>query len=270
MVPFLIWPAVSGLFYSFTNYAPGVNEAHWVGLRNYTTIIEDPTYQTAWRNMLVFAIITIPAELAIGFALAYLLREPFPGRGLFRIGLLIPWLVSPIANGVMWYFLLNLQWGIFNFILSWLGLTALPSPLGLSSLALVTTAAVSVWRNSPLAGFLFLPGLLAVPPADWEVANLEGASIFDRILHIALPRLRPLFWAVALLLTGDALGTFDTILILTGGGPGAATITPAFYSYQQAFQFFNWPIGATSAWLIVVSILLMGIAFLRLVSAEVN
>jgi ABC-type sugar transport system permease subunit len=115
---------------------------------------------------------------------------------------------------------------------------------------------------------LLLPGLLAIPGVDWEVAELEGASVIQKIRLVALPALRPLFLAVGLLLVGDALGAFDTLLILTGGGPGAATITPALYSYQQAFQIYYWPLGIASAWLIVLSVILVGIAYLGLVRRE--
>jgi ABC-type sugar transport system permease subunit len=204
------------------------------------------------------------AELVIGFGLAYLLRRPFRGRGLLRVLLLAPWLVSPIANGVMWTYLFNSNTGLVNFWLALLRLPAPPSPLGLLSLALPTTIAVEVWRSAPLASFLLLPGLLAIPAEQWEQAAVEGAPLLLRLWHIALPPLRPLLLTVAMLLVGSSLGTFDTVLILTGGGPGTATLTPGLFSYQQAFQVNNWPIGATSAWLIVAAVVLIGLVYLRL------
>jgi len=182
------------------------------------SVVNDHPFHVAFRNITLFSLVTVPAELVIGFVLAYLLREPFRGRGLVRAALLIPWLVSPMANGVMWHFLSNSERGLLNFCLAWLDLTALPSPLGMKG---------------------------------W-----------------ALPSLRPLLLTVALLFTGDALGTFDSVLILTGGGPGSATLTPALYSYQQAFQNHLWPIGTTSAWLIVASVLLVGLVYVRSVRTE--
>ncbi len=268
MLPFLLWPALSGLFFSFTNYAPGQIHLRWLGWQNFASLFSDPLFRAAWRNVLVYTLLSVVFELAIGFGLAYLLYEPFRGRGFVRVLLLVPWLVSPVASGVMWYFLLNLQAGIPNFFRSLLGLATLPSPLGLPALALPTAIATGIWRDAPLAGFLLLPGLLAIPAADWEYARLEGANLLGRLWHIALPRLRPLLLAVALLLTGDALGAFDTILILTGGGPGSATMTPALYSYQQAFQYNNWPLGAASAWFIVLSVIVVGVVYLGLIRTE--
>ncbi len=270
LLPFLVFPVVSGLVYSFTNFAPGRTYIQWVGLQNYLAVLSDKSFISSWRNLLIFVVVGVPVELAIGFGLAYLLRRPFRGRGVVRLLLFLPWLVSPIANGVMWYFLLSLQVGIYNFVRSTLGLANLPSPVGILGLALPTTIAISVWQEAPLAGFLLLPGMLAIPAAEWEMATLEGASVFERIRQVVWPRLRPLFLAVTLLLTGSALGAFDSILILTGGGPGSATMTPALYSFQRAFQTFNWPVGATSAWFIVASVILVGLIYLRLTRTEVE
>jgi ABC-type sugar transport system permease subunit len=133
---------------------------------------------------------------------------------------------------------------------------------------LPTTIATDVWRNAPLATFLLLPGLLAIPSEQWEYAIIEGASSLTRIRYIVIPWTRYLILAVALLLIGETLGTSDSILILTGGGPGSATMTPGLYSFLQAFQYQAWSVGATAAWLIVASMLLIGLVYLRLVRAE--
>lgn len=269
LIPFLIWPAAFGFAASFTNYAPGLRAPlHFVGPGNYLAVAGDQQFRAALRNISLFILLTVPLELAIGFAIAYALREPFRGRGGWRVALLTPWLVSPIANGVMWHFLFNSSSGLINFWLAWLRLPAQPSPLGLSGLALPATIAVDVWRNSPLVSFLLLPGLLAIPVEQWEQAALEGMSLTSQIVNIVLPWLRPLLLTITMLLVGYALGVFDSVLIMTGGGPGSATITPALYSYQQAFQINNWPVGATSAWLIVAAVFLVGVGYLTLVRSE--
>ncbi len=269
LLPFLIGPALFGFVASFTNYAPVQPHLRFVGLNNYAAVLADPQFRAAFRNIIIFSLIAVPGELAIGFALAYLLREPFRGRGLLRMVLLIPWLVSPIASGVMWHYLFNSEHGLPNFWFALLQLPTPPAPLGIRGLALPATIATDIWRKSPLVTFLLLPGLLAVPAEQWEHATLEGAPTLSQIRHIALPWLKPLVLTVALLLLGDTLGTFDSVLILTGGGPGSETLTPGLYSYQQAFQVSNWPIGATSAWLVAAAVLLVGVVYLRLVRAEV-
>lgn len=265
VVPFLLVPLLFGLIASFTNYAPAQQHLRLVGLANYIAVLRDREFAAAWRNILIWVLVAVPTELAIGLGIAYLLREPFRGRGLLRVILLVPWLVSPIASGVMWHFLLDLQVGIENYFGMWLHLTQISSPLGSLSSALFTAIATQLWRNAPLAGFLLLPGLLAISSEQWEYATLEGASLWVRLRDVIVPSLYPLLLAVALLLVGSTLGTFDDILILTGGGPGTATVTPALYSYLQTFQAGAWTTGATAAWLIVGAMCLIGFVYLKLV-----
>jgi len=268
--PFLLWPALLGLVTSFTNYAPGQPAVRGVGLANYVAVLSDGEFRTAAGNMAVFVLVSVPLELGLGFLIASLLREPFPGRGVVRVVLLLPWMVSPVANGVMWHFLGSSTLGLLSFGPAWLGLPARPSPFALPGLALPAMIAVDVWRKSPLASFLLLPGLLAVPSEQWEQATLEGAGVLSHAGDVALPWLRRLLLPVALLLAGDALGSFETVLVLTGGGPGTATVTPALYSFDKAFTAHAWPVGVTAAWLIVAAVVLLGACYLGLLRRELN
>jgi multiple sugar transport system permease protein len=264
----LIGPAVLGFLATFTTYAPGQVDIRFSGLENYAAVLRNREFVTAARNIVFFTLLAVPLELVIGFGLAYVLRRPRRGRGLWRVLLLLPWLVSPIASGVMWHFLLGSAQGILQFGFAWFGLPDVPSPLAQHGLALLTTVAVEVWRVAPLAAFLLLPGLTAIPAEKWEHATMEGASWLGQIRQVALPEIRSLALAVTMLLVGGALGTFDAVLILTGGGPGTETTTPALFSYNAAFQVSNWPVGAASAWLIAAALLVVGAIYLRLARRE--
>jgi multiple sugar transport system permease protein len=268
VLPFLVWPALFGFFASFTNYAPLQTTLHFVGLRNYLAVLRDQLFTRSIGNILWMIMVAVPAELAGGLAIAYALRQPFRGRGLLRVALLVPWLISPIANGVMWHFLFDTRTGLPDFVFAWLHLPLPPSPLGLHGFALPTAMLTDIWRKTPFVSFLLVPGMLAIPPDQWDQATLDGARLWPRIAHITVPWLRPLLITIALLLIGDTLGTFDSILILTGGGPGTETITPGLYSYQQAFQVNDWIVGATAAWLIAAAVLIVGIGYLVLMRRE--
>ena len=257
-------PALLGLFATFTTYSPFATSIHFAGFSNFLSVIEDRQFGAAVRNITVFTVVAVPLELVIGFVVAYLLRRPIPGRGLWRLLLLLPWLVSPIANGVMWHFLLVGAHSILDFAAGWLGQSSIASPIGDARLALPTIIAVEIWREAPFVAFLLLPGLLAVPTELWEHATLDGASWIRRIFTVALPSLRPLLLAITMLLVGLSLGTFDSVLILTGGGPGSASVTPALYSYNEAFVINNWPAGAASAWLIAFAVLGVGLVYINL------
>jgi multiple sugar transport system permease protein len=261
----LALPALLGLFATFTTYSPFSTSIHFVGLSNYLAVVGDTQFEVAVRNITVFVVVAVPLELVIGFGLAFLLRHPIRGRGLWRLLLLLPWLVSPIANGVMWHFLLGGANSILDFASGWLGHSSVVSPIGDARLALPTIVAIEVWREAPFVAFLLLPGLLSIPNELWEHAMLDGASWMRQLYVVALPSLVPLLLAITMLLVGLSLGTLDIVLILTGGGPGSATVTPAFYSYDQAFTVNNWPAGAASAWLIAAAVFGVGLIYIRLV-----
>ncbi len=265
LVPFLIWPALLGVLSSFTDFTPDRIPGQLVGLRNYANVLADTQVRVAFQNVAVVVLAALPLELIIGLAIAYALREPFPGRSMVRVILLIPWLVSPIATGVMWHFLFNSTVGLASFWFAWLRLPLQPSPLGLSGWALPAVIAVDIWRKAPLVSFLLLPGLLTFPPDLWEQATLDGTPLLSRIVYILVPWLRPLLLTIGLLLVGDTLGTFESVLMLTGGGPGSETLLPTLYSFQQAFQAHNWPAGVTVGWVVVAAVLLVGLGYLAVV-----
>src|SRR2546425_4460315 len=125
----LVLPALLGLLATFSTYSPFSTSIHFAGLGNYLAVIRDPQFGVAIRNITLFAVSAVPLELVIGFGLAYLLRRPIRGRGLWRLLLLLPWLVSPIANGVMWHFLLIGANGILDFASGWLRQSSVASPI---------------------------------------------------------------------------------------------------------------------------------------------
>jgi len=260
----LLGPAFLGLIATVSNYAPVEPSVGWVGLRNFQAILSDRTFGAAVRNIAVFTLVAVPLQLAIGLCLAESMRIPFRGRAAIRVLLLLPWLVSPVASGVMWHFLFASETGFLGFAFRLIGLPAPPSPLSQHGLALLTVVLVETWRVAPLVAFLLLPGLASIPRERWEDATVDGLSWSGRIRHVVLPALRPLILAVTMLLIGGAFATFDSVLTMTGGGPGTETVTPALYSYSKAFTFSDWPIGAASGWLIGGAVLLAGLVYLRL------
>ena len=258
----LLIPAALGLISTLSNYAPHQASVVWVGARNFQAVLADRSFAAAVRNIVLFTLAAVPLELAVGFGLASALRRPFRGRSVARVLLLLPWLVSPVASGVMWHFLFNTQSGFLGFIYRSIGLPAPPSPLSQHT-ALLVTVLVETWRVAPLVAFLLLPGLERISRDRWEEAEIDGLSWLGKTRHVAFPSLRAPLLAITMLLVGGALATFDSVLTMTGGGPGTETVTPALYSYNKAFTFSAWPTGAASGWLIGGAVLLAGLAYLR-------
>ena len=251
---FIVLPAIIGFVSSFTNYSPlQQHPVHVVGLENYARVFSEPEFPASLHNITIFTIFTVSLELMLGVLLAYILRVPFRGRSFVRVVLLLPWLVSPIANGVMWHYIFN-QPGF-------------PNLLG-SSTALIVVMLVEVWRTAPFVTFLVLPGVLGIPQQNWDDARLDGLSSFAKLRFLVLPRLRTLLLSIGMLLVGQALGAFETILIFTGGGPGSATVTPGLYAYQSAIKTYDWTRGVPASWLIAFAVLVVGIIYVFVTERE--
>lgn len=268
-IPFFVLPLALGLAATFTNYAPTVaaDALRFVGLRNYARVLGDSLFGASVRNVIVFLAGSLSLELGLGFAIAYALRRPFRGRGVFRFWLLVPWLVSPVAWGIMWHFLINSDQGLWAAVPRLFGVPPGSSPLTAQG-ALLVVIVTEAWRKTPLVTFLLLPGLISVPPERWEQARLDGLRVFGTARHVAWPAMRGLILTTALLMIGDGLGVFENILMLTGGGPGEATFTPGFYSYTQAIRGFDWRSGTAAGWLIVVAVLAVGVGYIALTRRE--
>ncbi|MCC6613787.1 MAG: sugar ABC transporter permease [Anaerolineae bacterium] len=263
VIPFLIVPLLGGFLATLTDYQLFRPDIHFVGLRNYSRLLADSTFRDSLLNVVIFTIISVPLDIACGLLIASALRKPFRGRALLRTALLIPWMISPVAHGVLWHQMINAQHGLLSFVPALLGTPKQPDLLGVQS-ALATVIATDVWRKAPLAAFLILPGLLAISPSQWDNAHLDGLSFLGRMRHVALPHVRPLVFTVGLLLAGDALGTSESLLYLTGGGPGTRTFMPGLYAYNKAIIAGNWPLGAAASWCVVIGTLLLGLIYLRL------
>lgn len=265
---FVIIPVGLGLLSTFTNYSPSQTNWKVVGLLNYQQIFQDHTLGSAFTNGLVLTALTVSVELVLALLVTALLRRPFRGRSFIRVLLLLPWLVSPMAAGVMWHFLYNGQVGISAWLGSLFNSAYIASPLANPDLALLSLALSEIWRITPLAAFLLLPGVLAVPQDQLDYALLEGSSSWIKWRRIILPQMRVLILTVLLLLVGQSLGEFDSVLILTGGGPGTRTMTPALYSYNLAVTSRDWPLGVTVAWLLEGIVLVAGVIYLALIRSE--
>lgn len=236
----------------------------FVGLANYSTILADPIFRTALVNTGVWAALSLSLPVAIGLVLAVALTQGFPGSGLFKALLLLPFLFSLTSIGVMWGWLYHPQLGLVNGVLRSLGLDAWAMPwLGDAGTSLLAAVVASSWQVSGFCMLIFYAGLKQIPDELYGAARVDGANRFATFRWITLPLLRPAFVVVLIWVAAHSLKNFDIVWTMTGGGPGYASQVLATVMYQNTFTFFKVGYGAAIAVVILLLVMVFTIPYVR-------
>ena len=254
---FTVWPVVQSLFMSITDtrardlrtpFAVDV-----IGLQNYTRALSDPVFLTAARNTAYFVLIGVPLTLGLALAAAVALDRGITRlRSLFRLGFYLPVITSIVAVAVVWRFLLQSEYGLFNTVLGWVGIDG-PNWLGDPHWSMPALILMASWRNFGTAMIIFLAGLQGVPWSLHEAAAIDGASAWQRFRHITLPLLRPTLLFVSVTTGIGYLQFFEEPFVMTSGGPLNSTISMSMYTYKQ-FGFGNYGYAASMSYIIFVII----------------
>jgi multiple sugar transport system permease protein len=237
----------------------------FVGLQNYLDILPNPDFVAALGRTAYFAFVTVIGGLILGFAMALVLNQSFPGRNFLRSVVLVPWAMAPVAVGVLWSWMLNGEYGTFNAVLFDLGLLDRPIHwLADGRLAFNMVALAHVWNQAPLASLLILAGLQSMPENLHRAARIDGAGAIRRFFSITLPWLRPMLLLILILTTINSIMAFDLFWIMTRGGPGSATTVFSWMGYAYAFQFFKFGEGAAILYVLTILCLILAALYLKL------
>jgi multiple sugar transport system permease protein len=207
----------------------------YVGLGNWRDAIHDHEFRRAIGHSVQFAVMFVPAVLVLSLGVALLLRRIKRGAGLLRVVVYLPSIAPIVLTALVWLFMVHPDFGLLNVGARAVGVGT-PNWLGDSSLAMPTIVLMELWRGVGFWAVLLLAALLAIPETLYEAARVDGASGLRRFLHISLPGIRPTLVVVALLTTVASLQVFDSVFVLTGGGPAGATRTVGVYIYNTIFQ----------------------------------
>ena len=254
LVAFAVYPLLYSLYLSFQNYTPQTNSFAFVGLANYVELWSDPVFLASFRNTLLFAAVVTTLELLLGLAIALFFERDFLGKALMRTALLIPMLSTPMVVGLMWRFLLNADWGIINWLLSFVGIGPI-NWVGQSPWSLISLMLVDVWQWTPFAFLMLYAALQTLPEKLFEAAKVDGASSWQRFWLIKLPLLRPLIFILIIFRSVDAFRSFDTVFALTYGGPGTNSYLLSFYAYLTGFSFLRMGYASAMAYVMVIFVI---------------
>jgi ABC-type sugar transport systems, permease components len=241
---------------------PGVEP--FVGLQNYTKQLTSPGFWDATTRSLVFTIASTGLELVLGLGLALLMNQRLRFRWLLRGLAILPWALPGVSNALMWRWIDHAQYGALNALLTQLHLSAdYLNFLGDPSLAMPMVVIADVYKNTPLVGLLLLAALQTVPKETVEAARVDGANDVRVFRHITLPLITPVILVVLVLRTMDAFKVFDTIWIMTRGGPANSTQTIGIYAYKTAYESFDFGGGAALGYLIAILIVGLAAIYIR-------
>lgn len=236
------WPLVQGIRLSFydAHLLRPLSLAAWVGVANYLRFATDPNVLPYLRNQVIWVVGSVAGEVALGFVLALILNRDMRYRAFWRSIALLPWAMPIAATALIWQWIFNAEWGIANYTLRQIGvlqdnISWYTTPWRLWLVLLTTNA----WRHFPFAYVSLLAGLQAIPREVVEAAEIDGAGPMAMFRTITLPLIRPVLWAVVLLLTIWRMNDFSMIWTMTRGGPGIDSMTFAPLVYVTAFNYFR-------------------------------
>ncbi|MBA2753777.1 MAG: sugar ABC transporter permease [Chloroflexia bacterium] len=243
----------------------------WQGLDNYQQILSDDRFYNALRVTGTVAAATVALEFVLGLAFALVINRSFPGRGLTRAAVLVPWALTTVVAAKVWQLVYQTEYGVMNRILSDLGIVSSYEPwLANSNLALWALIGADVWKTTPFVALLLLAGLQLIPGDLNEASALDGATAWQSFWRITLPLLKPTILVTLLFRLIDAARMFDLPVVLTNGGPGRATETLTLYSYRTLFQNLSFGYGSALAVTTFVIVLLLCFVFIRVLGAPVG
>jgi ABC-type sugar transport system permease subunit len=262
-VAFMVVPIVFLFYYTFHNGGI-ISDRTFVGLSNWQNVWSDELVVAAIKNTVAYCLMAIPAVFVIAMILALCLQRASRGGGVFRSLFYLPTLTPYVVAALIWQFVVHRDFGILNMILMELGQQP-RNWIGDPSLALKSIAMLEVWRGVGFWTLLFLAALLALPNELYQAATIDGASAWNRFRHITLPLMRPTFFFAVVMATIWNLQIFDSVSILTNGGPQNSTVTVVWYIQQTTFKFTDKVgFGAALSFTLLLFILALALIEIRL------
>ena len=229
-------PLALGVWISFRNGNLLSPTSEFVGLKNYRQLLTSSPFWDAVKITFIITCLSLAIQLPLGFALAVVLNRELGGTRIFRSSLLMPLLLTPVAVGLMWRLMMNIDNGVIDGFLTSFGLPAVDW-LGNRTTALISVVLVDSWQNTPFVMLLMLAGLQSLPNGPLEAARVDGATTFQTYRHVILPLLAPVALVVVMIRVIESIKLFDIIYILTSGGPGTATQNLSLLDYRLGFTF---------------------------------
>lgn len=241
-----IYPIIDAIRLSFLENPLVPTGNNFVGLNNYVEVFRDPVFLGSIGATLIFSVVSVTLELLVGFGIALLINKTFPGRGLVRAAILIPWAFPTVVSAQIWNLMYNTNTGIITYILQGLHVLAPGDSLLRTNAGIMIAMIITdVWKTAPFMALLILAGLQVIPGELYEAASVDGSTRFQQFWTITLPMLKNALLIALLFRTLDAIRIFDLAYVLAG----RQLPTIAMYSYLKMFAgtASDFPVGIATA-----------------------
>ena len=251
MIPILCSGAIS-----FTDWDMMSEEIHFVGFRNFTSLLKNAKFGEAFWNTLVFAVGSTVPTIILGMLIALAMNGTGKATGIYRTVIFAPYITPMVAVSVVWSWIFEPRVGILNYVLQLLGLPGCEWVQS-SSTAMLSVIIVTVWKSLGWTMIFYMEAIRKVPQNLLEAAAIDGANGFWKFWKITLPMISPTTFFLVVMSTISSLQAYDQIQVLTQGGPAGATRTLLYFYYQEAFENFNTgKASAVALVLVVITIIL--------------
>lgn len=257
----LIYPVLSSIFYSFTSKHLVKSGYEFVFLDNYIKVLTDPEFYAAFFTSVKWTVLSLFGQILIGFTAALALNKIKRGQGFYRTALIIPWAFPSIVIALSWKWILNGVSGFLPNFLVKIGLCDVaPQFFSDPNLVFGTLLFINVWFGAPLIMVNVLSALQTVPKDQYEAAEIDGATAWQSFRRITVPHIRVVVGLLVVLRTIWVFNNFDTIFLITGGGPANITKTVPIYAYNLGWGLKQ--LGRSSAVTVLLLIFLLLICML--------
>jgi len=264
-----IFPLIYALnlsFHRWDNFAQVIGK--FVGFKNYYRLLfRDPRFWNSFKNSFILWGIAGGAQIALGFFIALLINRDFFLHRTVKAIILLPMLILPVGAAHMWSLIFNPLFGPLTYFLDILSLPTVDW-LGDPKVALLSIVITDVWQWTPFCCLILYAGLQGIPLPVYDAAEVDGANAWQTTFFIVVPLLKRVFLVVILFRSIDLFRIFDTIYVLTSGGPGSATETMPFYTYVLGFKRFDLDKAAALSFLLVIIVSLISFFFISRVGQE--
>lgn len=244
----------------------------FLGVENYSSVLNDTVFQRAVINTLLYALVTVPVQIVLGMAIAILLNQDLPGKTFFRTLYYLPVITSWVIVTLLFEFLFNGQAGYINYLLQSVGLIDAPIRwLADDKLAMVPIHLLGIWKGLGWTAIVTLAGLQSIPQSLYEAAAVDGANAFRRFWNITLPMMRPTLVFLLVVLTIGALNVYISGLLMTNGGdPLDRTHFVLTLMYEETFGNFEFGRGAAISYLLTIVVFMISLGQIRLLNRDVE